>query len=229
MISQTFTPLEETLLPSQATLKAAFVDKSLSTLRTPAAVIDRTKFRQNCEHMAAKNQALGIKFRAHVKTHKTAEGLRYQLEVPGGVRAIICSTLMECRQVLKSGLVAEGLVQDVCTSFRVCDGRRLTFSIQMLYGLPCGIDKIQELNSISVEMGEFAFLRLMIDSPGQIVALEKFNAEAGRQSPWSIFIKVDGGGRYVFYRLKRVHLFLLTLFVFGRVPDEQAYHRLRVT
>lgn len=65
----------------------------------------------------------------------------------------------------------------------------------MLYGLPCGVDKIEDLQSISVELGSKATLRLMIDSPGQIAALEAFNMKAGRAAPWSIFIKVDGGGK----------------------------------
>lgn len=113
MTPQTSTPLAETLLPSKATLTAAFVGRSLSSLRTPAAVVDRTRFEANCAHMAKKTTELGISFRAHVKTHKTTEGLRLQLQAPGGVRAVVCSTLMECWQIVRSGLVAEGLVKDV--------------------------------------------------------------------------------------------------------------------
>ncbi|KAL8290148.1 hypothetical protein RQP46_003087 [Phenoliferia psychrophenolica] len=177
MVLQTSTPFAETSLPSKDALVAAFVGKKLSALRTPAAVVNRTLFEANCAHMANKTKELGITFRAHVKTHKTTEGLRYQLEAPGGVRAVVCSTLMECWHIVRSGLVQEGLVQD------------------MLYGLPCGIDKLDDLNSISQELGANATLRLMIDSPGQIAALEAFNAQVGRKTPWSIFIKVDGGGK----------------------------------
>lgn len=65
----------------------------------------------------------------------------------------------------------------------------------MLYGLPCGIDKLEDLQAVTVELGSRSTLRLMIDSPGQIAALEAFNSATGRTSPWSIFIKVDGGGK----------------------------------
>lgn len=65
----------------------------------------------------------------------------------------------------------------------------------MLYGLPCGIDKLQDLSLLAEEMARYgAVLRLMIDNPGQIMALARNRLSTG---PWSIFIKVDGGGRYV--------------------------------
>ncbi|KAM0746362.1 hypothetical protein T439DRAFT_319020 [Meredithblackwellia eburnea MCA 4105] len=177
-ITQTSTPFQETLLPSKAALTAAFVGKKLTDLRTPAAIVDRSLFENNCNIMAEKTEQLGITFRAHVKTHKTTEGLRYQLQAqPGGVTAVVCSTLIECWHIAKSGLVQEGLVKD------------------MLYGLPCGVDKIQDLQSIADSIQPHAVLRLMIDNPGQIGALEAFNSKTGRTTPWSIFIKVDGGGK----------------------------------
>jgi hypothetical protein len=65
----------------------------------------------------------------------------------------------------------------------------------MLYGLPCGIDKLQDLSLLAEEMARYgAVLRLTIDNPGQIMALARNRLSTG---PWSIFIKVDGGGRYV--------------------------------
>ena len=36
-----------------------------------------------------------------------------QVEASGGVRALICSTMVEVWQVIESGLVQEGLVDDV--------------------------------------------------------------------------------------------------------------------
>lgn len=63
----------------------------------------------------------------------------------------------------------------------------------MLYGLPCGLDKLRDLQQLAAEMRQSeAVLRLMIDHPDQIRAL------AGVPNPngaWSIFIKVDGGGK----------------------------------
>ena len=35
----------------------------------------------------------------------------------------------------------------------------------------------------------------MVDHPAQIHALDKFNESFGRKDSWSVFVKVDGGGR----------------------------------
>ncbi|RSH80215.1 hypothetical protein EHS25_007225 [Saitozyma podzolica] len=171
----TFTPIDLLRLPNKNELCAAFVGKSLSTVRTPAIVVDRTCFKTNCETMNAACVEQGISFRTHVKTHKTVEGVRMQLEAGTGCHAVVCSTMMECWQIVREGLVREGLVKD------------------MLYGLPCGIDKLQDLSLLAEEMARYgAVLRLMIDNPGQIMALARNRLSTG---PWSIFIKVDGGGR----------------------------------
>jgi D-serine deaminase-like pyridoxal phosphate-dependent protein len=119
MTTQTFTSLD---LSTKDELVKAFVGKHISTLRTPAIILDRTRFTQNCEAMAESCSNKGIAFRAHVKTHKTAEGVRIQLEAGQGCSAVVCSTMMECWQIVKSGLVKEGLVKDVGVTEILCDG-----------------------------------------------------------------------------------------------------------
>lgn len=49
--------------------------------------------------------------------HKTVEGTRMQVEAAGGVKATICSTMVELWQIIESGLVEEGLVDDVGVAF----------------------------------------------------------------------------------------------------------------
>jgi D-serine deaminase-like pyridoxal phosphate-dependent protein len=64
----------------------------------------------------------------------------------------------------------------------------------MLYGLPCGLDKIDDLRCLADHLSQRgAVLRLMIDHPGQVHALANVSLASGK--PWSIFIKVDGGGK----------------------------------
>ena len=46
----------------------AFVGKRLSALRTPALIVDRTRFKANCERVTAEAKRRGLKFRAHVKS-----------------------------------------------------------------------------------------------------------------------------------------------------------------
>lgn len=67
---QTKTPHHLVTLPQKSTLVAAFRGQHLDALRTPAVVIDRAVFSQNCARMHDNAKAWGASFRAHVKTHK---------------------------------------------------------------------------------------------------------------------------------------------------------------
>jgi hypothetical protein len=124
-----------TTTPSKDALTREFVGKSLSTLRTPALIVDRKRFKENCERVTSATEKRGMRFRAHVKSgfisiqffrqhessirpaHKAAEGIRLQVEAAGGVRALIASTMPEVWQIIHSGLVAEGKVDDVSQIF----------------------------------------------------------------------------------------------------------------
>jgi hypothetical protein len=64
----TFTPLEHLRLPSAPALRDEFIGRPLSSLRTPAAVIDRAGFVANCADMARRTAELGLAFRAHIKS-----------------------------------------------------------------------------------------------------------------------------------------------------------------
>ena len=56
--------------PSKSRLEEAFVGKNLREVPTPAAVVDRTVVRRNCDQMLKACEALQVDFRPHVKTHK---------------------------------------------------------------------------------------------------------------------------------------------------------------
>ncbi|KAI0577155.1 amino acid aldolase or racemase [Pyrenophora tritici-repentis] len=60
-------------------LTSHFIGKKLSTLPTPAIVLDRALIRRNCAAMLGICSALGVEFRAHVKSHKTIELSRMQI------------------------------------------------------------------------------------------------------------------------------------------------------
>ncbi|TFY79655.1 hypothetical protein EWM64_g4354 [Hericium alpestre] len=174
---QTTTPYQLLSLPQKDALAKEFVGKPLNELRTPAFVIDRSIFAQNCARMHQKAADWGAGFRAHVKTHKTAEGTKLQLvSTADRTSAVVVSTLMEAWQVVNAGLVADGTVKDI------------------LYGLPVAINKIADLSSLWETVSTYgAVVRLLVDHPKQIEALEAF--EDSRLAPrrWSIFVKVDGG------------------------------------
>jgi len=150
-------------------------------LRTPALVIDRARFASNCARVTKNAEEWGAVLRAHLKTHKTAEGSRYQLVNDGGRSdRVIVSTLMEAWEVMRSGLVTEGVVKD------------------LLYGLPVAGNKIADLALLRKEMeAHGGTLRLFVDHPEQIHFLEAFNkveVAAGREAKrWSVFVKINGG------------------------------------
>lgn len=76
-----------------------------SSLRSPSFCILKKRVEQNCEAMAKKASRLNVSLRPHVKTHKTTEIARLQIDaavrhgVAVGNGAIVVSTLRVRRSV----------------------------------------------------------------------------------------------------------------------------------
>ncbi len=85
MSTQTKTPIKLLTKSSKATLVEEFVGKSLDGLRTPAMIIDRKIFSENCAKMHRKAADWGAGFRAHLKTHKVVSPIhsRHRVLNPG--------------------------------------------------------------------------------------------------------------------------------------------------
>lgn len=156
--------------PDREALLAEYVGKKISELPTPSCILDRTKVKRNCDSMLATSASLGMPFRAHIKTHKTLEGVRLQLGSAGGDGRLVVSTVMEAYSVLP--LVEEGLVKDV------------------LYGLPVVKSRIPELCELAKHIPS---LRLMLDSEDQLASLLEYSQSNLTTKKWSLFIKVDCG------------------------------------
>lgn len=75
MDAPTRTPYQFMERPRKDALVKEFTGKPLEVLRTPAIIIDRNIFAQNCARMHEKTRGWGAGFRAHLKTHKV--GLKY--------------------------------------------------------------------------------------------------------------------------------------------------------
>lgn len=56
--------------PSVEELRQIYVGKDIADVSKPCAVIDAAIIRRNCDKMIRAVKALGVGFRAHVKTHK---------------------------------------------------------------------------------------------------------------------------------------------------------------
>jgi D-serine deaminase-like pyridoxal phosphate-dependent protein len=76
---------------------------TLSQLDTPAAIVDRARMRANIERMQQRMNALGVRFRPHVKTSKCLPVVRAQLDA--GAQGITVSTLKEAEQFFSEGIV----------------------------------------------------------------------------------------------------------------------------
>lgn len=87
-------PNPSVVVPSREALLAAFKGMDVSQIQTPHLIVNRDIFVSNCRRMRDSVEALGWDFRAHLKTHKTAEGSRLQCLETGTKKAII-STLPE--------------------------------------------------------------------------------------------------------------------------------------
>ena len=61
--------------------------------------------------------------------------------------------------------------------------------------MPVGEDKIHDIASLQTSIGEKGVIRLMVDHPAQVEALQRYNDHKGRTMKWVVFVKVDGGGR----------------------------------
>ncbi|ADU36410.1 DSD1 family PLP-dependent enzyme [Variovorax paradoxus] len=86
---------------------------TLATIDTPAAIVERPRMQHNIARMQARMNALGVRFRPHVKTSKCIDIARAQRDA--GAQGITVSTLKEAEQFFVAGftdiLYAVGMAQ----------------------------------------------------------------------------------------------------------------------
>ena len=75
---------------------------NLASLPTPAALIDVARMERNIARMQQRMEALGVRFRPHVKTTKCNEVVQAQLQA--GASGITVSTLKEAEQFFAAGI-----------------------------------------------------------------------------------------------------------------------------
>ncbi|MES2635606.1 MAG: DSD1 family PLP-dependent enzyme [Pseudomonadota bacterium] len=110
---------------------------TLSDISTPAALVDTARMQANIQRMQQRMNALGVKFRPHVKTSKCVEVVRAQVEA--GASGITVSTLKEAEQFFAAGitdiLYAVGmapnkLAQALALRRKGCDLKIVTDSVE---------------------------------------------------------------------------------------------------
>jgi 3-hydroxy-D-aspartate aldolase len=95
----------------------AEVGMALEDVFTPALIIDLDAFEYNVKKMAGLNREMGVRHRAHAKTHKSAEIARYQIE--NGACGVCCQKVSEAEAIVDGG------IKDVLVSNEVVDKRKI--------------------------------------------------------------------------------------------------------
>jgi D-serine ammonia-lyase len=136
--------------------------------------LDIAKVKRNAQQMLDAVNELGFSFRAHVKTHKTRELMRYQLGQNSKDARIVVSTVAEAE------FMAPALVQY----------KEHGASVNLLYGIPPGPSSTERLAEVGKVLGPGGFT-FMIDHPAQFVVLKRFKESAGFAA--CAFLKTDAG------------------------------------
>ncbi|HEY4351708.1 MAG TPA: alanine racemase, partial [Paraburkholderia sp.] len=110
---------------------------NLAALSTPAALVDVARMNRNIVRMQQRLDALGVRFRPHVKTTKCEQIVRAQ--IAAGAQGITVSTLKEAEQFFEKGvsdivyavgMVAGKLPQALALRRRGCDLKIIVDSVQ---------------------------------------------------------------------------------------------------
>ena len=83
----------------------------IQDLDTPTLVVDLDRLQKNISGWQAEMDKCGVKFRPHIKTHKTAEIALMQMAA--GARGIICSKISEAEPFAAAG------IDDICIAYPV--------------------------------------------------------------------------------------------------------------
>ena len=122
----------------------------ISSLPTPAFLVDRSIVEENCVRMRTRALASGVAFRPHVKTHKTIEIGRMQHG--GGIGPITVSTMAEAEFFADAG-------------FR-----------DITYAVPIAPEKLPRAVALAARIER---LNILIDSESALRAVEEFHAAHG--------------------------------------------------
>ncbi|XP_031711198.1 uncharacterized protein LOC116387887 [Anarrhichthys ocellatus] len=125
--------------------------EALSTLCTPALVVDLDKVKRNAERMIERCQNLGVQLRPHMKTHKTLECA--DILTGGSRRCIVVSTLAE------ACLYADHGFDDI------------------LYAYSLPFDKVERCAALSERLDLF---QVLLDHPHALDQLKKRPLKDGR-------------------------------------------------
>jgi D-serine deaminase-like pyridoxal phosphate-dependent protein len=136
---------------------------TLASLDTPAAIIDLPVMQRNIERLQQRMDALGVRFRPHVKTSKCTPVVRAQLAA--GARGITVSTLKEATQFFADGIT------------------------DILYAVGMAPGKLPQALALRRQGCD---LKILADSVASATAIAEFGREHGERFEVWIEIDCDG-------------------------------------
>ncbi|MCP4662949.1 MAG: DSD1 family PLP-dependent enzyme [bacterium] len=138
------------------------VNESIAEIPTPSLLVDREILVRNLDRMAQRMRALGVGMRPHVKTHKCLEIAEMQRR--RGIVGITVATLGEARTFAGEGFT------------------------DLTWAFPLILNRIPEVRELADQLrAKRGTLRLVVDSPAAITALEQSRLRA------HVWLKVDCG------------------------------------
>jgi len=102
----------------------AKIGDHINDIHTPALVIDLDAFERNVRRMADRAKTMGVRLRAHAKTHKSADIALYQIK-QGGACGICCQKVSEAEALINAG------VKDVLISNQITDLKKIERLVQL--------------------------------------------------------------------------------------------------
>ncbi|KAL7548574.1 hypothetical protein ACHAWF_018868 [Thalassiosira exigua] len=166
--------------------------KRLSDLPTPAFVVNRRAFQENCNRVLTVAYANGIhRLRPHVKTHKTKEGCLIQAGLGGAVESGLPTS-----EVI--GFVVSTIPELSMVIGMACQQRGRPFS-DVLLGIPICKSKLSAIHKLKSKLASATNgdgrIHILADNPHQVDFLEDFLSSTSSLAgtKWSVFLKVDTG------------------------------------
>ncbi|KAF2263551.1 hypothetical protein CC78DRAFT_273266 [Lojkania enalia] len=168
-------PIANYPLPTKSSLQWQYVGKNLNDVFTPAVVIDRSVVKRNCDAMLEVSKALGVGFRAHVKSHKTLELSKMQVGEDGPANFVV-STLIEAENLLS--FLLECQAKD-----RPCS---------VIYGVPIPQSAVSRLLCIANKV-QPGTLSVLIDNLDAFLEFEDQLEKTPNARAIGVYLKIDVG------------------------------------
>ncbi len=140
------------------------IGKHISSLRTPAFLVDRKVVHNNAKQMRERANTMNVDLRPHVKTHKTIQGALIQTE---GLKSpkIVVSTMAEAQFFADSGHFSD-----------------------ILYAVPISEEKLYQTWELSQKIN----FHIEIDCEAHLQMIRRF-ALRNKRAKFSVFLKLDTG------------------------------------